>query len=1134
MTDDDERSSLEMPYTDTKFKAGRKKNIRRNTIDDYITVDESECMRIAAEKIGFKGSDAFYLFAKKISKKRLIIDKATHSLFYVLYVGELDSMRESKILYNTVKKKRKSIPIDPKYAEEDFEVIICDGRDKKIPQEISRIGMIDFTRIMARIFKSNWNEKIDSLNAVPSAIIYVITKNFISLKSVFVNMKARSYYFENEVCSDLMGELEESIQHIVDTYSLRIFENMIELKEDKNLDDDTQSWHDDVASETSISDRFDESEVKSIQNGNFLFLQEPASIRFDILPMREPCKRPSGRMRVRLNAHPYTISAAVFSTCNYAIYRITSEERKAGKGVLSDDRVYSNTTDFNWRDAKKLYLLCYDWLNDQVRTMTIIIPAEIKCMLNAILFYITGLDVDHMDQNRRLCQSYMKCFGFYINLFENISGVIKRFHISTKYREKKGIYDHVMQKTTSIFKNKSHLVKYEMIDESVWNSNVLSKLHPFYNTSDDRVPSIAFMKDTLSKTYLRFPSTMVTPLQLYYSMKRLEMHLNHSQSMWCIFYDPDHVYLKIDSNWFTGNISTYIPYMLYSETYLSRKVPYPTYPFHLINYFNGGRQGLLQTMKFIVRTFCPTRKITDTVNYMPDDANDICVDGYMVFHHLMTRFGSQKEIWNMLIEPLTSYQSLMLNSKYGGMRLPTIKETRYSKKGNELVKKSFVLDIAKLKEGIRDGSIQKPDTYSADRDRFNGIKNGTFTLYGAIRAFAYVKAQHFIHTNAIQFLYKLFTMEDPMLQIKYPLVFALVVMIKDQKKAEFSEELRIPRGGEYAVEEEHDDEVFYDPCAEVKKFPLPYQFILYYFCLSPDISDSDSIFIFMSITSKTKGKTLTSSLPFSFLNGERIERMKPYIDMYKKEASSHKCETIGSNDKEFAYANSMESLLQALEELSMHKMDVRVGDMDDKDQDYRGMVKEPEIVLPLNSREILSDSNLTWDSVIIDTEVDKSGNVKHFKLFDSLPIFDPEILQDSLDIKSKDISKYMIGSHLPPFFRSEDILECIIMYPICHVQCVSTEGCSLDISTITDISQTSHSCPIDCRVCIKPDAMSRQTSDGKISRKFSKESMDKNLATAQKKMRSILDDRKGWNGTHPSLQDILSQVSMSDYQSNDT
>lgn len=1084
-------------------------------IEDYMDADEITCIKAAAKKFGL-GEDVglFYSVMAAASRKRFVIDVVVHSLFHILFSEELETMKKNRSSHTTTdvsrRGKRKRTSEDKRIIEEETDVIIY---NKQNTSDTLKIRIFDLVIILSHILaRSNWTERVATMCHIPFAIVWVLSKRFIPLKTAFKNISQESYYFHQETCSKLVAELEETAQSIVDTQALRFFEDSLRDNKEEAAEEDNSALSDDAASETSMLDRFDERDIEKLIDGDFIFVEEPATIKFDILPLKTPCIHPNGKTFQRLKTHPYVVSAAVFATCNYSIRRSMSEERPKSDA--------ENV--FDWRDAKKLYFLCYDWINDQVRVVMLNVPLEIKCMLNAILFTITGLGEEHVEQNRAMCFTYSKCFLWYIRLFEKIPEIIKRYHISTKYFNTKGKYNGMIQKKRRSPQSiKAHLVHYDTIDQVSWHSQILSKLHPFYHTSTNRVPSMAAIREDVKHMYLRFQISTTTPLQLYYSMKRLELHIRAKKPTWSILYDADHVYMSVESEWFAKSVSTYMPYMLYSETYVSRKVPYPTYPFHLINYFNGGRQGVLQTMKFIIRTFCHTTRVTDSTNYMPSDANDVAVDGYMVFHNIISRFKSQKEIWSMLTEPLTSYLSLMVNSKYAKTRIPMLKETKYSASGRELLGQKKTPDFGRLMAELSDGSIPKVDSYSHERDRFSGLRDGTFTLYGAIRAFVYVKAQHFIHVDAIRYLDKLFTMENPMLQIKYPLVYSLISVIRDQKGGEDNDELRIPKREKDAMEEEYDNDSMPDPKSELCKFELPYQFILYYFCLSPDITDEDAVMIFTSITSKIKAKKMTSKIPFSFKNGSKMERLRPFVDMYKREASTHPKDTEDNRGVETKRANPMESLLQALEELSMYKMDLKIEDIGEEHTNYRGSIKKPEVVLPISSFEVLQDKDVTYDSVIVDTEIDRSGGVKHFRLFDSFPIFDPEIVQDETSLKTKDVLKYMKGRHLPPFFRSEGFLECVIMYPVVHVQCISTENCSIGLENVSDIMQTINTCPVDARTHILNASYEDHTQDAIIKRKFSDESINQKLEHAQKKWRYVLDDRIGWKETHPSFQDII-------------
>jgi hypothetical protein len=266
--------------------------------------------------------------------------------------------------------------------------------------------------------------------------------------------------------------------------------------------------------------------------------------------------------------------------------------------------------------------------------------------------------------------------------------------------------------------------------------------------------------------------------------------------------------LSVESNTLEFIRHAIIPYYCANHRCVSRTVlPCPIYPLHLRNLLVKPTTttdaalhnmrliiGMMSLMKFTERHFRHLSK------YYPK-ADDPVLHCYTLLPSIIDRFKDTDTIWKLLTEPFTDHETVWTQDKQSGATA------------------------------------------------VKGFRSETFTIYGALRSFAYINARHVIRTQCVYELLNYFIVTDVQMQLHYPLAFKLLIYLRhlseSYKKGMTGSSMagsygstvpdaiiRIPRIGEFFTTDE---------------FPFATHLVLYYLCASKRLPDDLAVNLFMSI-----------------------------------------------------------------------------------------------------------------------------------------------------------------------------------------------------------------------------------------------------------------------------------------------
>jgi hypothetical protein len=1051
------------------------------------------------------GLHEYLSMCRNFAKDLFVIMDDTQTTFSCMFCTYKEQIQSENNSINR-KKKRKFVSTAPDPMKAEMEVVFYSvSDDKKTRTEM--ITVRELAIILAKIINGiDWRLKIRRRDQIPYAILKDLSTRGIRFNRIFPNIQHHSIYLEKNA-DDNEDIFEESLNTFMCVLTFKAFSKKLRTFQPQSTPNIEMTEESDGGymsdSDNSLPDIIGDEELNKIQkNGGFVFSgAEISQITYDKIDGVEPCGNKKNTNLDRFSGDPYTASAAIFATCNLGVYRM-----KIKMNEKSD--VYSDLE--KWLDVRKLYHLAYDWLNDQVVPHKNRFPKDVYYMLKAILILLTGLPKSELGSaENSLGSFYWTACDWYLSLFSNIRPMVKTFHCSGPLKS-----------------NRASVVRYKISTQQTFRRGFEQTIsHRYYNDLHGRSSSLMCRKKIKDYVVLEFARESASALQLFSTMKALKFYLYGNDSLWDLFYDEHTTYIMVSKNWYDTWVQYRLPCMIYSGKSVNRNVPFPIYPIEMINYFKGGKDGILSCMRFILRTFCGSLEDTDR-KMMPSDMEDPCIEAYGIFHIIVNRFKDQATIWNHLVEPFRSFEQIMFNSKKFGSRLPMMEVSRFSRDGKKEFKKKKVVDYKTYIGMSIDGDIKPVTNFDSSRDRVIGLRENTYSIYSGLRSFIHCKAVHYISRNMIENLHNAFTHQDLSLQVDHPLVFSLIkrLLVRSEKKNE--EDIPIPMT-HLDIGCSYDEDLPPDyPSMVVEyiepglvNFPLPLHFILYYFCISPKISDFFALSLFNSITTKVKSKKATNSITFSFRSSNGIDKFRPHQNIYNNMLCQHQKDPEAD---ESHYSEGMNSLLSSLEELSLFPVEFTSEELgvDDKKM-FRGNRDEPALKLSISPRDIIDNDETVIKNLPIDMRKTEDGSFEYFHIGDCLPVFAPEIRQRRDNVSYYDVRKYLSDGLLPPFYHSGDFLECVLMYPITHIQCVSTETCGVPdmdsepVPVITSENQMFDWCPHDYRVnnyYIKDNGLSPTMSSPP---KFSNHPM-----VNSDWFLKIMGERDRWN-CHPPLFKIL-------------
>lgn len=204
-----------------------------------------------------------------------------------------------------------------------------------------------------------------------------------------------------------------------------------------------------------------------------------------------------------------------------------------------------------------------------------------------------------------------------------------------------------------------------------------------------------------------------------------------------------------------------------------RTLPYPLYVHHLHSFFYGGTRGLLLSVKWMLRTFCASTASGQLKgaakqslvqggrpNLFPANEHDPVTDFYRLLPVILDRcFPSQQALHRQLLDPWRSHAFLRVRPPKPGTVAPSL-----------VPPGPLQPTISRLPSGR--AVIDHGTTFPVGC-RVTGLRDESYTLYHALRAFGLIYATHSISRSAFELLYAYFT-RDSRLSTQLPLTYRLL------------------------------------------------------------------------------------------------------------------------------------------------------------------------------------------------------------------------------------------------------------------------------------------------------------------------------------------------------------------------
>lgn len=574
-----------------------------------------------------------------------------------------------------------------------------------------------------------------------------------------------------------------------------------------------------------------------------------------------------------------------------------------------------------------------------------------------------------------------KDFGILLNLFSNIRDVILAKHRKKNFKH----YNH------GKFENYT-LVEYSKLGHL--KSDISQVI---YNS-----PEIPPTEKLLAMVFKR---SDVSEMKLYASMNIIERLFSITKTKntyWRIEHDQESIYIVLHSALYNSIRRYCIPYIPFQFSTFDRNTWTPVYLLHLHNYMYGDNMGLLNSIKFMLKQF--TKLINDH-EVMPKTSDpNICF--YKILHMIINRYGSTEAIWDELVYPLNSIPFLW-----------TAQKQNENKRQRKKVKQDETVYI-------------------------KGFREGTMSLYSALRSFAFINERHYIKRVVLEKVRNEFVING-LLQEKYSLTWNLVLYLYEN--APMEEDIEIPSDLPSDDLPLPDNEDGTPP----QRFPL--HMLLYYFCCAPEIEDSLATLLFRSIGINLRGHNgHGASYPGMIFCTKRFgleeaEKNKySFMDIERVFYSEYK---DINNENDVSSMGGISFLFKALEELSLYPIQVDLDTVccddsttpnkkrkrtEEEGEMYRGFATGVRDFVNIHPFHVLSSENSPIDKIPVDFK-----NGEPMTPANSFPIWNLEMhevdSQSSVDIKfAIDLDANDLEPR--PFFDSSDILSCIIMNPITKVK----------------------------------------------------------------------------------------------------
>ncbi len=656
---------------------------------------------------------------------------------------------------------------------------------------------------------------------------------------------------------------------------------------------------------------------------------------------------------------------------------------------------------------------------------------------------------------------------------------------------------------------------------------------------------------------LKFDRMRVSPLRLHASIVFLERRFWRStkratgnRGRWRVLFTETMTLLITDDRFLDNLRKLYVPHVLDVGYLIRRHARLPVSATHLHNYFFGTRLGLLSCMKWLNRQFCTTKEKDPPPGdsdpssdpprgngrYLPNEISDGVIDYYFVLHEILDRFGSIERIRSELMRPFaedtdqlwmgeTSTQS----STGSLLKESTVRRTKRWRNG-ETASKTTIREAREeqdrrgdevFAESIREGK----ETEIGKRIR--GIKQGYRTIYSALRSFVHVYADHYISREFLRRLWILFELKKPNLKNKVPTVWSLVLELSRSADltnlsgdADVGPDVKIP-----------------SDCARECGFDYPAHVSLYVFCCDSEISDEFATGLFQSISSGYRGSgyhdgTVNSGTPIvrfpkrGAIDRKVGKRKKDSEDVrsYVRRAvdSGRDGEKSGSDSRIPDKVECVAFLFRFLEQSGcfLTNSNLELKDIPASARDLTERLDELNVVDPSSLlRDPDNLPSLPIDVVSWDSKKKKTGNKRFVENDACVPVWNGSILEENwggfLAFSRGDRRNDNSDDDNPFSGCHPDFLECILLYPVTHIQTLSDETMK-DPVTQEDEDELDRTGGLDLDVVPPVDQRSFPSHVGSYR--------DDRLRNMMANLHKTMEDREGWNGNSPTLQHVLRKI----------
>ena len=936
----------------------------------------------------------------------------------------------------------------------------------------------DYTTLVCRILlRTPWRSEVKAFRDVPVSFFQGIAAAHMEIHWVFpeisneeIEAQAFPPFLRRVLCVERYIIAKEALEAQAALWreSMEATE-LPQTNEDAAClpSDETQS----TSTEDSMSDVFDDTDADHV------LLAPETRTEFKRIK-HEGCRSPLMQEDAASFSpyHPYVISAVVFAVAVCLSEQLQPVENNPTSAAATQ----------TW-SARRVYLFLHDFLRDQVKLTNI--PRALRSAGILLLYWFTGKEMKEISVDGILKKYVQQLTSF----FGDVSLIF-------------ALHKCPVRENTPTLRRTGSLYPCTQISRADFTQMMPQDFYMPHEPTPGRGCAVVHLPEALRSEnclFVQFAREQVSPLALYSSMRILERRFalaeNHDSEehkrkewmLWKPLFTKTLTLLLVDKTLWREIVQTCIPALIsFSSAVFSRNVSFPTYQLHLHNYFHGSNGGLLASMKFLLRCFSSSGQPRAECGGMPRAHGDENIAFYGILHEIADRFSSKEWIWYELTRPYRTNEALWRASNSKG---------RWETRG------------------------------------FNGDYP---TLYTALYAFIHIYRTHYIEKQAVYRLVYAFSDESNALPTKYPAVWAVIRLLCDC--------------AEKNQRDPHEIWIRMPDTFEFQGVTLRPHLVLYLFCCAPEIDDLTAGVIFLSMRvylrkTDTAGRKIgrmrltdharrqSSRLKFHYLMEQDADAHRQRI---AKEATTGRVPEryegiafIFRVLEELAYRPFASCCSRCADEseVPLPKKRKKHGPMPvgrDKhrtpEEICRCQSAVPEAYISLSSEEILYDAK-AFPRLPLD-RITSSPSEKEQTIYSEscFPVWKAEIhdaghQRDMHEHHKRDCSIVMDYAEAKPLVGCHDeLLDCVLLYPITVVQILSDGDCQHDLSKMkistseTDNAEplftipypwmkmteadVNHCCPYDLRGCRSP---------------------------MHESMERIADDREGWRGTLPYFSSIF-------------